>query len=131
MLYYREHDSHICRDVSRGCVGSAHRSEHSVKELDRAVAYIEQHLLNPIAANKLVADVYEAIDQALAHPHVTAPRYSPPDVRQPYYAIQVGNYTVYYIVHDHVMEVRWFRYSRSNRPLSANPTYDTADPYAD
>ena len=101
-----------------------------IDELDRAAAYIEQHLLNPIAADKLVLDVYEAIDQTLAHPLVTAPRYSPPDVRQPYYTIQVGSYTIYYIVHDHVMEVRWFRYSRSIRPLSANPVYDSSDPYA-
>ena len=32
-------------------------------------------------------------------------------------------------VHDHVMEVRWFRYSRSTRDLSANPIYDTSNPY--
>ena len=57
-----------------------------IDELDRAAAYIEQHLLNPVAADKPVSD-----------------------------------YTVYYIVHDHVMEVRWFRYSRSTRGLSSNP----------
>ena len=97
--------------------------------LDRVAAYIELHLHNPVAADKLIADVYAAIDQALDHPLVTAPCYRSPDVQQPYYAIQVGNYTVYYIVHDHVMEVRWFRYSRSIRGLSANPVYDTSDPY--
>ena len=101
-----------------------------IEELDRAVAYIELHLCNPIAADKLVAEVYEAIDRALECPLVTAPRYSPPDVRQPYYTIQVGNYTVFYIVHGQVMEVRWFRYSRSTRDLSAHPVYDTSDPYA-
>ena len=102
-----------------------------IDELDRAAAYIEQYLGNPVAADKLVNDTYEAIDRALAHPLVTEPRYRPPDVRQPYYAIQVGNYTVYYIVHDHVMEVRWFRYSRSTRDLSANPGYDASDPFAE
>ena len=55
----------------------------------------------------------------------------PPDVRQPYYTIQVRNYTVYYIVHDHVMEVRWFRYSPSTRELVANPEYETSDPVSD
>lgn len=100
-----------------------------IEELDRAVAYIEQQLRNPIAADKLIADVYAAIDNMLDHPLVTAPRYRPPDVQQPYYAIQVGNYTVYYIVHDHIMEVRWFRYSRSIRGLSTNPVYDTSNPY--
>ena len=102
-----------------------------VDELDRAAAYIEQNLSNPVAADKLVADTFAAIDQMLAHPLITAPRYRPPDVQQPYYAIQVGNYTVYYIVHDHVMEVRWFRYSRSTRDLSENPTYDASDPFAE
>ena len=65
-----------------------------VDELDRAAAYIELHLRNPEAADKLVADVYEAIDRTLAHPLVTAPKYRPPDVRQPYYTIRVRNYTV-------------------------------------
>ena len=102
-----------------------------VDELDRAVAYIEFHLRNPEAAAKLVADVYEAIDRMLAHPLVTVPKYRPPDVRQPYYTIQVRNYTVYYIVHDHVMEVRWFRYSPSIRDLAVNPTYETSDPMSD
>lgn len=100
-----------------------------IEELDRAAAYIELQLLNPVAADTLVADVYDAIDQMRAHPLATAPRYRPPDVRQPYYTIQVGNYTVYYIVHDQVMEVRWFRYSKSTRGLSANPVYDTSNPY--
>ena len=101
-----------------------------VDELDRATAYIELHLRTPEAADKLVADVYEAIDRMLAHPIVTAPKYRPPDVSQPYYTIQVRNYMVYYIVHDHVMEVRWFRYSPSTRGLSVNPSYDQSDPYA-
>ena len=99
-----------------------------VDELDRAAAYIELHLRNPEAADKLVADVYEAIDRTLAHPLVTAPKYRPPDVRQPYYTIQVRNYSVYYIIHDHVMEVRWFRYSPSTRELVENPEYETSDP---
>ena len=102
-----------------------------IDELDRAAAYIEFHLHNPFAADKLIADVYDAIDRTLEHPLVTAPCYRPPDVRQPYYAIYVGNYTVYYIVHDHVMEVRWFRYSKSIRSLTANPAYETSNPYED
>ena len=102
-----------------------------VDELDRAATYIELHLRNPEAAEKLVSDVYEAIDRTLAHPLVTAPKYCPPDVRQPYYTIQVRNYTVYYIVHDHVMEVRWFRYSPSTRELVENPEYETSDPISD
>ena len=65
-----------------------------IEELDRAAAYIELQLLNPVAADKLVADVYDAIDQMLAHPLATAPRYRPPDVRQTYYTIQVDRKSV-------------------------------------
>lgn len=87
-------------------------------ELDRALEYIEFTLCNPIAAERLVEDVFAAIDQTLAHPLVTAPVYREPDVSQPYYAIRVRNFTVYYIVRDHIMEIRWFRYSSSAKPLS-------------
>ena len=45
--------------------------------------------------------------------------------------IRVRNYTVYYIIHDHVMEVRWFRYSPSTRGLVANPEYETSDHVSD
>ena len=72
-----------------------------IDELDRAAAYIEQHLLN-----------FQSDDGLHG--------------RQ-----LVSDYTVYYIVHDHVMEVRWFRYSRSTRGLSSNPVYDTSNPYED
>jgi len=89
-----------------------------IDELDRAIDYIECKLRNPEAADRLVEDVYSAIDEALGHPLVTAPVYREPDVAQPYYAICVRNFTIYYIVHDQVMEVRWFRYSPSIRPLS-------------
>lgn len=88
-----------------------------IDELDRTVAYIERKLRNPVAADRLVSDVYAALDEAVNHPLVTAPVYREPDVRQPYYAICIRNFTVYYIVHDHVMEVRWFRYSPSAKPL--------------
>jgi len=88
-----------------------------VDELDRTVDYIERKLRNPEAADRLIADVYAAIDEMLDHPLVTAPVYRDPDVAQPYYVICVRNFTVYYIVHDHVMEVRWFRYSPSEQPL--------------
>ena len=96
-----------------------------IDELDRTVAYIEWRLRNPQAADKLIADTYAAIDETLAHLLVTAPKHCPPDVRQPYYTIPVGNYVIYYIVRDHVMEVRWFRYSKSTRGLVANPIYET------
>ncbi len=100
-----------------------------IDELDRAAEYIEFNLQNPLAADKLVSDVYDAIDAALIAPLATAPVYREPDVAQPYYAIRVRNYTIYYIVRDHVMEIRWFRYSGSTRGLAANPVYDRSNPF--
>ena len=88
-----------------------------IDELDRTAEYIEVELGNPQAADKLIVDVYAAIEAAQDHPLVTTPKYLPPDVQQPYYVIYLRNFSIYYIVRDHVMEVRWFRYSRSVRPL--------------
>ena len=94
-----------------------------IDELDRAVAYIERKFRNPLAADNLITDVYAAIDERLFAPESYEPCYRPPDVTQPYYRINVRNYSVYYIVIGTVMEVRWFRYSRSVQPLSENPSY--------
>lgn len=58
-----------------------------------------------------------AIDERLFAPESFEPCHRPPDVKQPYYRIPGGNFEVYYIVVDDVMEVRWFRYSRSIRPF--------------
>ena len=89
-----------------------------IEELDATVRYIEQELQNPMAADKLIEQTYTAIDERLFAPESFEPCYRPPDIKQPYYRIPVGNFEVYYIVRDNVMEVRWFRYSRSVRPLS-------------
>ena len=96
-----------------------------IDELDRAVAYIERKFRNPIAADNLVADVYAAIEDRRFAPESYEPCYRPPDVTQPYYRINVRNYSIYYVVIGSTMEVRWFRYSRSVQPLSETPTYES------
>lgn len=88
-----------------------------VEELDAAVRYIEGTLRNPLAADRLVEKVFEAIDLRLFSPESFAPCYREPDVKQPYYSIPVGNFEIYYIVRGRTMEVRWFRYGKSVRPL--------------
>jgi len=102
-----------------------------VEELDKTLAYIEVELENHQAADRLLNDAYAAIDEMLDHPTVTRPVYRPPQVNQPYYVIHVRNYDVFYIVHDDIMEVRWFRYGPSQQPLAEHPSFDTSDPYAD
>lgn len=100
-----------------------------VDELDKVVAYIELKQHNPTAADKLVEDVYAAIDETLEHPTITQPVYREPDVAQPYYVIRVRNYSVFYIVRGNVMEVRWFRYTPSAARLSQNPTCQSGRPF--
>lgn len=89
-----------------------------IDELDAIVRYIEESLRNPPAADRLVRKVFEEIDRRLFAPEAFKPCYREPDVRQPYYSIPVGNFEVYYIVRGRTMEVRWFRYNRSIRPLT-------------
>jgi hypothetical protein len=89
-----------------------------IDELDATVRYIEQELRNPPAADRLIEQTYAAIDERLFAPESFEPCYRPPDVKQPYYRIPVGNFEVYYIVRNRIMEVRWFRYSKSVQPLS-------------
>lgn len=88
-----------------------------IEELDETVGYIERKFKNYQAADDLVEKVYAAIDARLFAPESFQPCYKEPDVKQPYYRIGVGNFEIYYIVHDNVMEVRWFRYGKSIRPL--------------
>ena len=89
-----------------------------VDELDAAVRYIEQKFKNYQAADDLIDNAYATIDERLFAPESFEPCYREPDVRQPYYRISVGNFEIYYIVRGKVMEVRWFRYGKSIRPLA-------------
>lgn len=75
-------------------------------DLEEAVFYIRDVLKNPAAAERLLDKVEEAILE-----HVKAPTmaqvYKTTRTRpQPYYWFAVGNYMVFYVVFDDVMEVR-------------------------
>ena len=99
-----------------------------VDELDKTAAYIEQKFKDLLAADRLISDVYDAIDKRLIAPTSFKPCYLPPHVAQPYYRINVRNFAIYYIMRGNAMEVRWFRYSKSIQPLVENPEYDSSDP---
>ena len=65
-------------------------------DLRQTLTYIERKLHNPQAA----ADLLDAVE----------------DRKNPYYAIYVKNFVVYYVVLEHrIMEVRRFLYKRQNR----------------
>ena len=87
-------------------------------EVDLAAArdYIAHDLQNPIAALRLVEDTEDAILKRLSNPLAFTPYHSKKDRINPYYTIQIRNYTVFYVVIGNVMEVRRFVYSRRNIP---------------
>lgn len=75
-------------------------------DLEEAVFYIRDVLKNPAAAERLLDKVEEAILEHAKAP-IMAQVYKTTRTRpQPYYWFAVGNYMVFYVVFDDVMEVR-------------------------
>lgn len=79
-------------------------------DLNEAVDYITDILENPQAASDLIKKTDEAIQQRLQMPLGYEPFLSKRDRKNTYYRIYVGNYIVFYVVIDDVMEVRRFIY---------------------
>ena len=78
--------------------------------------YIAFTLQNPTAALRLVEDTNKAILKRLDNPLAFPPYHSAKDRKQPYYRIDIRNFSVFYIVTGNVMEVRRFVYSKRNLP---------------
>ena len=78
--------------------------------------YIARVLQNPAAALRLVEDTEKAVLKRLDNPLGFPPYNSVKDRKQPYYRINIRNYSVFYVVIGDVMEVRRFVYSRRNLP---------------
>lgn len=82
------------------------------KDLNEIVDYIVHRLKNPLAAEKLVDDVEEAIRERLTCAESFEPYPSTKERVYPYYKIHVQNFTIFYVVIDNTMEVRRILYSR-------------------
>ncbi|MCM1307619.1 MAG: type II toxin-antitoxin system RelE/ParE family toxin [Butyrivibrio sp.] len=80
-------------------------------DLYEAVSYIADVLNNPQAAERLIEETENAILERLRMPLAFEPYHSAKFRKNIYYRIYVGNYTVFYVVLDDVMEVRRFIYS--------------------
>ena len=79
-------------------------------DIEKAVFYIRDVLKNPMAAQRLLDRTEEAILKHLNAPTM-AQVYSPTRSRPlPYYWFPIGNYMVFYMVFDDVIEVRRFIY---------------------
>lgn len=79
-----------------------------------AITYITEVLNNPSAAERLIDETEKAIYKRLDSPLSFPPYKSKKSRDDVYYRIFVGNFTVFYVVKDNVMEVRRFIYSRRN-----------------
>jgi len=84
------------------------------KDLEEICDYISFELHNPEAAHKLIIDTEKAILRRLVNPLGFPPYNSVRDKKQPYYRINIRNFSVFYVVIDNVMEVRRFIYSKRN-----------------
>lgn len=79
-------------------------------DLNSAVSYIADALHSPEAAERLLDATEAAILKQLENP-TTAAKYKTTRERPlPYYWFAVGNYMVFYVVFDSIMEVRRFVY---------------------
>ncbi|WP_303942113.1 type II toxin-antitoxin system RelE/ParE family toxin [Enorma burkinafasonensis] len=79
-------------------------------DLHSAVTYIAEVLKNPQAAERLLDNVESAIMEHLKNPTFATVYKGRRDRQLPYYWFAVGNYMVFYVVEDDVMEVRRFLY---------------------
>lgn len=82
------------------------------QDLLEIVDYIQNNLQNPIAAENTLTKIESAILERLKSPESFAIWPSKKKRDFPYRRINVGNYTVWYVVIDDVMEVRRILYSR-------------------
>ena len=82
------------------------------EDFNEILDYITLRLKNIKAADDLISDVETAIQKRLSMPEAFEPYPSTRDREHPYYAIQVRNFTVFYVVIGDTMEVRRILYSR-------------------
>lgn len=82
------------------------------EDLSEAVDYISNELNNHDASLKLIDLTEKAILNRLDNPLMFQPFNSEKKRKNPYYRININNFSVFYVVIDNVMEVRRFLYSR-------------------
>lgn len=81
------------------------------KNLTEILDYIAFVLENPVAANQLLNEIEEAVNNRLSTP-LAFEKYYSKGVNEPHYRIRVRNYTIFYVVIDDIMELRRIVYNR-------------------
>ena len=79
-------------------------------DLEQAVFYVRDVLKNPAAAKRLLDRTEAAIREHAKVPTMGKVYQTTRSRPQPYYWFAVGNYMIFYVVLDNVMEVRRFVY---------------------
>ena len=82
------------------------------QDLEEARNYIANTLYNPVAALKLINETETALLKRLANPTAFEPYHSSKDRKHIYYRINIRNYSAFYVVIGHVMEMRRFIYNK-------------------
>ena len=86
-----------------------------VSDMEEMLDYFMFNFKNPDAASHFLDQVETAIRKRLNYPEAFEPYDGRAMVgKYPYYRIYVGNYTIYYVVIEDVMEVRRILYSKRN-----------------
>jgi len=83
-------------------------------DLQETIRYIRDVLRNKTAAQNLLDNTAKAIEDRAHNPFLFAPYRSKKHREHPYYPIYVGNYIIFYVVIDDIMEVRRLVYNARN-----------------
>ncbi len=84
------------------------------QDLLEILQYISNELANPEAANGFLDRLEQAILKRVENPLAFEKYPSLRKRKYPYYRIYIGNYTVFYVVIDNVVEMRRLLYSPRN-----------------
>ena len=80
------------------------------EDLFDAVSYVANVLYNEAAAKKMINEVEVKVNEHLQNPTCALTYKSAKKRDNTYYWFSVGNYMVFYVVIDNIMEVRRFLY---------------------
>lgn len=87
-------------------------SKESRRDLDEIWDYIASELQNPIAAERIVNSIMDAVDQLVDFAEMGAPLTSVADVESDYRFLVTGNYLTFYRVYENEVFVDRVLYGR-------------------
>ncbi|MBR3002511.1 MAG: type II toxin-antitoxin system RelE/ParE family toxin [Clostridia bacterium] len=84
------------------------------EELNEIIYYISFTLKNKKAAEKMLYNVYTAIEQRIKNPESYEIYKSKINMKYNWYRIYVGNFTIFYTVSNNIIEIAHLIYSARN-----------------